>query len=101
MHSINKLEETIEILSRKHKTTINNGKLAIWLADRKDNLDSIESNNSDVEVLIFKQAIALGWDCPRAHILVMFRDIQTPTFEIDSRANYAHAGSKTLRRGCS
>jgi type III restriction enzyme len=79
-----KLEETIGILSKKHGITIENGKLAIWLADRKDNLDGIGSNDSNVEVLIFKQAIALGWDCPRAHILVMFRDIQVPTFEIQT-----------------
>src|SRR3989344_1921271 len=79
-----KLEETIGILSKKHGITIENGKLAIWLADRKENLDGIGTNDSEVEVLIFKQAIALGWDCPRAHILVMFRDIQVPTFEIQT-----------------
>jgi len=79
-----KLEECIEILGKKHGVTIDNGKLAIWLSDRKDNLDNIGRIDSDVEVLIFKQAIALGWDCPRAHILVMFRDIRSPAFEIQT-----------------
>jgi type III restriction enzyme len=35
-------------------------------------------------VLIFKQAIATGWDCPRAQILVMFREIGSVTFEIQT-----------------
>src|SRR5690606_20457800 len=34
--------------------------------------------------LIFKQAIALGWDCPRAQILLMFREIKSVTFEIQT-----------------
>src|SRR3989344_5742240 len=29
--------------------------------------------------MIFKQAIALGWDCPRAHILVLFRQWKEET----------------------
>ena len=30
--------------------------------------------------MIFKVAPATGWDCPRAEILVMFREITSPTF---------------------
>ena len=37
-----------------------------------------------VEVLIFKQAIALGWDCPRAQILVLFREWHSPIFSIQT-----------------
>src|SRR3989344_119452 len=79
-----KLEEPITILEKKHGITVANGKLAIWLSDRKENLDDISAPDSEVEVLIFKQAIALGWDCPRAHILVMFRDIRVPTFDLQT-----------------
>ncbi len=32
------------------------------------------------EVLLFKQAIALGWDCPRASVLLIFRELQSMTF---------------------
>ncbi|MBK8698450.1 MAG: hypothetical protein IPN29_02455 [Saprospiraceae bacterium] len=39
---------------------------------------------SDVEFLLFKQAIDTGWDCPRAHILVKLRDIQSYTFEVQT-----------------
>jgi len=43
-----------------------NGKLAVWLSNEKTNLDHIEEPDNLTEVLLFKQAIALGWDCPRA-----------------------------------
>jgi len=79
-----KLEEVISILAKQHGITIENEKLAVWLSDRKDNLEDIGRNASPVEVLIFKQAIALGWDCPRAQVLVMFRDIHSQTFEIQT-----------------
>lgn len=51
-----------------------NGKLAIWLSEEKtDNLTKLEQLNNPVEVLLFKQAVALGWDCPRAAVLLIFR----------------------------
>ena len=54
--------------------------IAIWLSDKKENLEDIEQNDSFVSFLIFKQAAATGWDCPRASILVMFREIKSPVF---------------------
>ncbi len=54
--------------------------IAIWLSDQKENLEEIEKNDSLVSFLIFKQAAATGWDCPRASILVMFREIKSPVF---------------------
>jgi len=44
----------------------------------------VERSDSNVEVLIFKQAIALGWDCPRAQILVLFRQWHSPIFSIQT-----------------
>jgi len=66
--------------------TTANGKLAVWLSDGKDkiNLDGIEKHDSLVEVLLFKQAIALGWDCPRAAVLLIFRDIKSMCFTIQT-----------------
>ncbi len=64
--------------------TYENNKLAIWLSNDKTNKDLVEIADSPVEVLIFKQAIATGWDCPRAQILVMLRDIKSITFEIQT-----------------
>lgn len=54
--------------------------IVIWLSDKKENLEEIELNDSLVSFLIFKQAAATGWDCPRASILVMFREIKSPVF---------------------
>ena len=34
--------------------------------------------------MVFKQAIALGWDCPRAQILVIFRESKSFTFTIQT-----------------
>ena len=79
-----KLEQIKKYLEEKEDITIENGKLGIWLSDEKYNTEGIEDNDNNVEVLIFKQAIALGWDCPRAQILVMFREIKSKIFEVQT-----------------
>ena len=82
---INKKEEVLKILRDKFNITEENGKLAVWLSeDKTDNLSNIDKNNDDAEVLVFKQAIALGWDCPRAQILVIFRESKSFTFTIQT-----------------
>jgi type III restriction enzyme len=82
---ISKKDEVIRILKDKFKLTEGNGKLAVWLSEEKtDNLANIEKNDDDAEVLVFKQAIALGWDCPRASILVIFRESKSFTFTIQT-----------------
>lgn len=77
-------DEVVQILKDKHSITIANGKLAVYLSEDKANLENITKNESEVEVMIFKQAIALGWDCPRANILVLFRDWKSITFSIQT-----------------
>jgi len=59
--------------------------LAIWLSEQKsEDVDEISKSNNKIEFLIFKQAIDTGWDCPRAHILVKFRETHSETFEIQT-----------------
>lgn len=77
-------DKVIAILKDKHKITTENGKLAIHLSGHHENLKNIAHFDSEAEVLIFKQALALGWDCPRAHILVLFRDWQSIVFSIQT-----------------
>ncbi|HEX9897505.1 MAG TPA: DEAD/DEAH box helicase family protein [Dehalococcoidales bacterium] len=77
-------EEITGILKNKHNITVENGKLAIWLSEEKQNRDTISLNDDKAEVMIFKQAIAIGWDCPRAHILLTLRDMQSPIFTIQT-----------------
>lgn len=56
-------------------------KIARWFAGEKENMDGISEPDSPVEFLLFKYAAGTGWDCPRAHIIVMFREIESPTFK--------------------
>ncbi len=79
------IRERVEgILKNKYKISTENNRLAIWLSGEHINKENVEKNDSEVEVLIFKQAIALGWDCPRAQILVLFREWHSPVFSIQT-----------------
>lgn len=64
--------------------TEENGRLAVWLSKEKANLAHLEASDNLAEVLLFKQAIALGWDCPRAAVLLIFRKLQSDTFTIQT-----------------
>ena len=57
------------------KMGVKENKIARWF-DNYPKTDGIEDNEDDNEVLLFKLAAGTGWDCPRAHILVMFRNIK-------------------------
>lgn len=76
--------DIIRLLKDKYDIRTDNGKLAIYLSEEKENLENIAKNDNETEVLIFKQAIALGWDCPRAQILVLFRDWKSLTFSVQT-----------------
>ncbi|MDD4111211.1 MAG: DEAD/DEAH box helicase family protein, partial [Clostridia bacterium] len=80
-----KKESVIKFLEAKGVSE-QNGKLAVWLSDEKINNESEKLLNLDgcVEYLIFKQAIDTGWDCPRAQILVKFRETKSIVFEIQT-----------------
>ena len=78
------MEQVMKYLKEKHNITVDNGKLAIWLSEEKENLANVEVIDNSVDVLIFKQAIALGWDCPRAQLLVIFREIKSKVFEVQT-----------------
>ncbi len=64
--------------------TTDNKKLAVWLSGEKENLEGLEEPDNMTEVLLFKQAIALGWDCPRAAVLLIFRKLQSDQFTIQT-----------------
>ena len=54
-------EEIERLLRENHNITVDNGKLAIYLSDDKENLENLTRNDNEAEVMIFKQANALGW----------------------------------------
>ncbi len=79
-------ENVVAHLEHKEAIATDYGNLAIWLSDGKDkvNLEDIEKEDSPVKVLLFKQAIALGWNCPRAAVLLIYREIKQQTFTIQT-----------------
>ncbi|MBS4770180.1 DEAD/DEAH box helicase family protein [Carnobacteriaceae bacterium zg-ZUI240] len=64
----------------KDKKSKKLGKINIGTTDE----DSITKNNATPVFLLFKQALATGWDCPRAKILVKLRENMSDTFEIQT-----------------
>ena len=78
------MQDSVEQYLETQGITCENGQLAVWLSDRHENLDGIEESDATSSVVIIKQAVATGWDCPRAHILVKLRDNMEETFEIQT-----------------
>src|SRR3989339_773333 len=105
-----KIEAIKKFLSGKgineRKDGHGNGKLAIWLAEQKSELiDWIAEPDNEIEFLIFKQAIDTGWDWPRAHVLVKFRETHNIVFEIQTvgrilrMPEQKHYTNEALNRG--
>lgn len=69
--------ESKEDKARKSKKL---GKINIGTTEE----DSITNGNATPVFLLFKQALATGWDCPRAKILVKLRENMSDTFEIQT-----------------
>ena len=63
---------------------IENDTLAIWLSGRHENIENISDNDGKQIAVVIKQAVATGWDCPRAQILVKLRENMDETFEIQT-----------------
>lgn len=83
-------KEIIEKFFEKKGINYENG-LYAWLEDEdktkitfQERMNKILPNDSNIKFLIFKQAIDTGWDCPRAEILVKFRETKSLTFEIQT-----------------
>ena len=82
-----------------------NKTVAKWLAEEKLNIEEISKNNAEQIVLIMKQAISTGWDCPRAKILVKLRDNMSEDFETQTigrirRMPQAHHYGNNLLDNC-
>lgn len=77
------LKDVEDYLESKN-VTYENGLLAVWLSNKKENLEGIEDNEAKPTFIIIKQAIATGWDCPRAQVLIKLRDNSDEVFEIQT-----------------
>lgn len=71
------------LLSNEYDISTSNGRLAVWLSGERDK-DGLEAPNGMHDVLIFKQAIAQGWDCPRAAVLVSYRNVKSKDFGVQT-----------------
>ena len=78
------MEQVVQYLDVMQGINTDNHRLAIWLSKQKTNLEDIERNDNLTEVLLFKQAIALGWDCPMAAVLLIFRKLTSDTFTVQT-----------------
>lgn len=76
------LMERVEYYLESKGYSYDNGLCACWLDGNKKNIDSDNQPLKGVIILHTKQALATGWDCPRAKILVKLRDNMNETFEI-------------------
>ncbi|OAB48891.1 DEAD/DEAH box helicase [Mycoplasmopsis gallinarum] len=80
------MELIIRILKKYHLNWV-----TYFSDDKKDSsgreeisLDKISKNNSDVDVIIFKVGPSVGWDIPRACMLVQLRNVSSETLSIQT-----------------
>lgn len=78
------LLDTVEKFFERNGISYEAGSLAVWLSGRHENLDNISENSGEQVAVIIKQAVATGWDCPRAYILVKLRENMDETFEVQT-----------------
>ena len=80
--------ETIRAVEKKLESmgyTYDNGMVSIWMSeDKRDLPDDLTENDATPVFLLMKQAISIGWDCPRAKILVKLREGMNESFEIQT-----------------
>ena len=61
-----------------------NGMGIFWMSDQKIISDDLTEPNGTPAFLLMKQAVATGWDCPRAKILVKLREGGSERFQIQT-----------------
>ena len=79
---IKAVEDKLEIMGY----TYSNKMVAKWMSESngKINIENITHHSSNPIFLLMKQAIATGWDCPRAKILIKLRERMSEDFEIQT-----------------
>ena len=79
---IERIEEKLESMGYTYENKL----VAKWMSDSSDkiNKEGIEKLDAQPVFLLMKQAIATGWDCPRAKILVKLRENMSDDFTIQT-----------------
>lgn len=80
--SVDASDQTKEEIVTDYLTShgVQPSQIAKWFTNEKKP-SGLEDNDSPYDYLLFKMAAGTGWDCPRAQVLVMLRDIQSETFQ--------------------
>lgn len=76
--------ETKEEFTKKYlkRRGIPESRIGEWLDNSPVKSEwRLTDNDSEIDFLLFKLAAGTGWDCPRAHVLVMFREVKSPVFQ--------------------
>ena len=68
----------------KHGISEEEKNLLVWTADSGVEEGDIRENTSRIDALVFKQVVSLGWDCPRAQVLVGLRALKDDSFGIQT-----------------
>lgn len=76
------LHRVLETLRITKGWTVESGDVAIWTASHKTvaSLAEVAANDSKVKALVFKAAIALGFDARRLATIAFLRDVQSAPF---------------------
>lgn len=80
--SVDTSDQTKEEVVTEYLTShgVEPSRIAKWFTHEKKP-SGLEDNDSPYDYLLFKMAAGTGWDCPRAQVLVMLRDIQSEVFQ--------------------
>ena len=80
--SVDVSDQTKEEIVTEYLTShgVEPSRIAKWFTHEKKP-SGLEDNDSPYDYLLFKMAAGTGWDCPRAQVLVMLRDIQSEVFQ--------------------
>jgi len=76
----NRVKHEIE----RHLTDIGinvSNEVAYYLSEDKDKSENLAENNNPIQIVFTKTAIATGWDCPRASVLLTFRKSNDDKFK--------------------
>lgn len=78
---INRIKQELENMGHPQSS----GLVTSWFSGKHpENPEEIKKLDGQYSFLLFKQAIATGWDCPRAKILVKLREGGTERFNIQT-----------------
>lgn len=75
-----KSSKLLEVVNSFKKLGLDDSEIVTWFSGDRPTQEKLDG----AKVLIFKTAIALGWDYPRSHILVKLRETKSKSFDIQT-----------------